>query len=88
MIFQLFCTQGFISSVNYKKSPTRWSKNVYFCRKAEERVLELLLEEGVKKADFHCFCGKANLGLRIAEAGYYLSIPTAIENSSNFQVVW
>ena len=27
-------------------------------RKAEKRVLELLLEEGVRRADFHCFCGK------------------------------
>jgi len=30
-------------------------------RKAEARTLELLLEEGVKKADFHCFCGKVYL---------------------------
>ena len=27
-------------------------------RKAEERTLEMLIEEGVTKADFHCFCGK------------------------------
>jgi TatD DNase family protein len=27
-------------------------------RKAEERVLEMLIEEGVEKADFHCFGGK------------------------------
>ena len=27
-------------------------------RKAEARVLEMLLEEQVVKADFHCFCGK------------------------------
>ena len=27
-------------------------------RKAEARVLEMLIEEGVKKADFHCFGGK------------------------------
>ncbi len=27
-------------------------------RKAEERVFELLQEEGVVKADFHCFMGK------------------------------
>ena len=100
-------------------------------RKAEERVLELLLEEGtgyyyyyyyyyyycyyyyyyyyycyyyyyycnyyycyfivtttiagVVKADFHCFCGKSALGVRIAENGYYLSIPSAVENNSQFQ---
>jgi Tat protein secretion system quality control protein TatD with DNase activity len=38
-------------------------------RKAEERVLEMLIEEGITKADFHCFCGKVKLGRRIAEAG-------------------
>lgn len=54
-------------------------------RKAEARVLEMLLEEGVTKADFHCFCGKAKLGQKIAAAGYYLSIPAAVENSSSFQ---
>jgi len=54
-------------------------------RKAEERVLELLIEEEILRADFHCFCGKAKLGRRIAEAGYYLSIPSAIERSSSFQ---
>ena len=63
--------------------------------------MELLLEENVKKADFHCFCGKVcrvqvtintilfltdifgqlKLGVQIAEAGYYLSIPSAVANS-------
>lgn len=56
-------------------------------RKAEERVLELLIEEGVVKADFHCFCGKAALGVRIAENGYYLSIPSCVENNSQFQTL-
>lgn len=54
-------------------------------RKAEARVLEMLLEEGVKKADFHCYCGKVKLGVQIAESGYYLSIPSAIENSTSFK---
>ena len=54
-------------------------------RKAEERTLQLLLEEGVKKADFHCFCGKAKLGVKIAEAGYYLSIPSAVERTDSFK---
>jgi TatD DNase family protein len=56
-------------------------------RKAEERVLELLIEEGVVKADFHCFCGKAALGVKIAENGYYLSIPSCVENNSQFQTL-
>jgi TatD DNase family protein len=54
-------------------------------RKAEARTFELLLEEGVVKADFHCFCGKAKLAQRIAEAGYYLSIPTVVERNPGFQ---
>lgn len=39
----------------------------------------------MKKAIFHCFCGKAKLGVKIAEAGYYLSIPSAIERGKSFQ---
>lgn len=72
-------------------------------RKAEARVLEMLIEEEVEKADFHCFCGKAKLGQQIAEAGvllpqhdvrmlclyltsgYYLSIPSCVENNSQFR---
>lgn len=34
-------------------------------RKAEARTLEILLETGVTKADFHCFCGKAKLGKKV-----------------------
>ena len=29
-------------------------------RKAEARTFQLLQEEGVVKADFHCFCGKVS----------------------------
>ncbi len=29
-------------------------------RKAEKRVFEMLKEEGVVKADFHCYCGKVS----------------------------
>lgn len=54
-------------------------------RKAEQRVFELLLEEGVQKADMHCFCGKVSLGVKMAEHGYYFSIPSAIERSKSFQ---
>lgn len=50
-------------------------------RKAEARVLELLQEEGVERAVFHCFMGKVKLGKRICDAGYLLSIPPAIARS-------
>ena len=52
-------------------------------RKQEERLLEILLEEGVVKADIHCFMGKPKLGVRYAEAGYYLSIPSAVEKAGS-----
>ncbi|CAM9599870.1 unnamed protein product, partial [Ectocarpus fasciculatus] len=54
-------------------------------RKAEARTFELLQEEGVVKADFHCFCGKAKLAQKITEAGYYLSIPSVVERNAGFQ---
>ncbi|TFJ81016.1 hypothetical protein NSK_007659 [Nannochloropsis salina CCMP1776] len=54
-------------------------------RKAELRTFEILQEMGVVKADFHCFCGKTKLGKRIAEAGYYLSIPSVVVRSESFK---
>eukprot|EP01034_Spumella_vulgaris_P036615 gene36615-45161_t len=50
-------------------------------RKAERRVFELLLEEGVEKADFHCYLGNVDLAVEIATSPgkqYYLSLPSAI----------
>eukprot|EP00968_Pinguiococcus_pyrenoidosus_P023492 scaffold3825_cov225-Pinguiococcus_pyrenoidosus.AAC.4 len=47
-------------------------------RKAESRVLEMLQEQQVQRAIFHCYMGKKKLAQRIAEAGYYISIPSAI----------
>lgn len=54
-------------------------------RKAELRTFEILQEMQVTRADFHCFCGKWKLGKRIAEAGYYLSIPSAVHRSEQFK---
>ena len=54
-------------------------------RKAELRTFEILQEMGVAKADFHCFGGKLKLAKRIADAGYYLSIPPVVERSESFQ---
>lgn len=56
---------------------------ILHARKAERRVYELLLEENVKKADFHCFTGKAALGKEIAASGYYFSIPSAISKEGS-----
>lgn len=54
-------------------------------RKAERRTFEILQEEGVEKADFHCYGGKLKLAERIAEAGYYLSIPPVVVRGESFQ---
>ena len=54
-------------------------------RKAERRTFEILQSLGVVKADFHCFGGKLKLAKRIAEAGYYLSIPPVVERGESFQ---
>lgn len=54
-------------------------------RKAELRTFELLREEGVTRADFHCYGGKLKLAKRIAAAGYYLSIPPVVERAEAFQ---
>lgn len=56
-------------------------------RKAERRALEILQEEGIQRADFHCFGGKVKLGRQIAEAGYYLSIPPVVERAESFQAL-
>lgn len=56
-------------------------------RKAEERTFEIVREMKVEKADFHCFGGKSKLGVEIAEAGYYLSIPPVVERAQSFQAL-
>lgn len=50
-------------------------------RKAEQRVFEMLQEEGVTKADFHCYGGKLKLAEKIAAAGYYCSLPSQMANA-------
>jgi len=54
-------------------------------RKAEERTFAIVQEMGVRAVDFHCFGGKLKLARRIADAGYYLSIPTVVVRSEAFQ---
>ncbi len=54
-------------------------------RKAEARTFEILQEMGVERADFHCFGGKLKLAKRIADAGYYFSIPSVVVRSEAFQ---
>lgn len=53
-------------------------------RKREARTLEILLEMGAKRVDWHCFGGRVTLARRIAECGHYLSIPANARRSEAF----
>jgi TatD DNase family protein len=54
-------------------------------RKREARVLEILQEEQITRANWHCFGGKVALARKIAEAGHYLSIPANVRKSDSFR---
>ena len=53
-------------------------------RKREQRTLDLLLELGAKRVNWHCFGGKVKLARRIAEHGHYFSIPANARRSESF----
>jgi TatD DNase family protein len=53
-------------------------------RKRERRALEILVEMGARRVDFHCFGGKLKLAREIAERGYWLSIPANARRSESF----
>jgi TatD DNase family protein len=53
-------------------------------RKREKRALEILLELGARRVDWHCFGGKVKLARQIAEAGHWLSIPANAQRSESF----
>jgi TatD DNase family protein len=50
-------------------------------RRAEKEVLELLIENRIENAIFHWYSGPLALIDKIVEAGYFLSINTAMINS-------
>lgn len=54
-------------------------------RKAEKECIEILENLGAKKVIMHCFCGKRSLVKKIIENGWYLTIPTSVNNSKQFQ---
>lgn len=53
-------------------------------RKRERRALEVLVEMGAKKVNWHCFGGKVKLARQIAEHGHCLSIPANARRSESF----
>jgi TatD DNase family protein len=54
-------------------------------RKAELAVIELLEHLGAKKVIMHCFSGKWSLAQRIIANGWYLTVPTSVTRSEQFQ---
>ena len=56
-------------------------------RKAEKRAIEILGEYNYKKIIMHCFCGKLKLVKRILEKGWFISIPTSVKKSEQFQEI-
>jgi len=52
-------------------------------RKAEDEVLNAVLEEKIKSAVFHCYTGNMTIANRIIENGYHISLATNISNSKN-----
>ncbi|MFM7737459.1 MAG: TatD family hydrolase [Alphaproteobacteria bacterium] len=57
---------------------------VVHTRRRERRVLEILVEMGATRVDWHCFGGKLNLARQVAERGHKLSIPANARRSESF----
>jgi TatD DNase family protein len=53
-------------------------------RKRERRALEILLEMGAPRVNWHCFGGKVKLARTIAEHGHCFSIPANARRSESF----
>ncbi len=56
-------------------------------RKAEKEVVETLVRCGNRKVVLHAFHGSMKLARAAADAGFYITIPTNIRRSSQFQAI-
>jgi len=54
-------------------------------RKAEEDVIDMLQSSKLKKIIMHCFTGKKTLVKNIVDNGWFLTSPTCITRSTQFQ---
>ena len=54
-------------------------------RKAEEDTIEILQSSKLKKIIMHCFTGKKKLVKKINNNGWFLTIPTCVVRSQQFQ---
>lgn len=53
-------------------------------RKAERRALEVLVDMGATRVNWHCYSSKVKFGLQIASHGHFLSIPANARKAQNF----
>ena len=60
---------------------------VVHSRKAEHKCIEMLESSKNKKIIMHCFSGKKSLVKRISDNGWFLSIPTIVVRSQQFQEI-
>lgn len=54
-------------------------------RKAEQKCIEILESSKLKKIVMHCFSGKKSLVKKIADNGWFLTAPTIVVRSQQFQ---
>jgi len=54
-------------------------------RKAEEDVIDMLQSSKLKKIVMHCFTGRKSLVKKIIDDGWFLTAPTSIVRSTQFQ---
>lgn len=54
-------------------------------RKAESDCIEILQSSKLKKIIMHCFCGRKHLVKKIIDNGWFLTAPTTIVRSTQFQ---
>lgn len=52
-------------------------------RKAEQDCFDIVMEQGIEKAVFHCYSGNLTLVRQIADSGFYISLATNLLRSKN-----
>ncbi|MBI2134582.1 TatD family hydrolase [Candidatus Woesearchaeota archaeon] len=58
---------------------------VVHSRKAEADCIEILQSSKLRKIIMHCFCGRKNLANKIIDNGWFLTVPTSVVRSTQFQ---
>ena len=58
---------------------------VVHSRKAESDCVDILESSKLKKIIMHCFCGRKSLVKKIVDKGWFLTIPTSVVRSLQFQ---